>query len=281
MSEYKVFLGIPGPDLIYGAMRGLMMCSSDHLVNRQASPSPHSGNMDALWCDGFNQFEAGECTHFAMQHADVSPVPMWLDILLEEMDKFDLGMISAPVAIKDHRGLFSCGIGDPEYNWHPLRRLTIKELTSGKLPTTFTAEDYGKAFGFDFSKFPLLHNNALWVVDFRKPEWATMVEGTNGPEWKFVHNFPRRNIRDPDTGKMVPQGESEDWFFSRMVHEAGIKSAITTRVAVSHRGATEFPNNTIWNVDNQDHDQVLEPRWSRYKLNGTNGHAKEGVTCGG
>jgi len=273
MSEPRIFLGVPGPDLIYGAMRGLMMCSEKHLVNRQASPSPHSGNLDTLWCDAFNQFEAGECTHFAMQHADVTPTPLWLDILVEEMEKYDLGMISVPVAIKDHRGLFSCGIGDPGWNWNPLRRVTVKEITSGRLPSTFTAADYG------YPGFTLLHNNACWLVDFRKPEWATMVDTPEGPEWKFCHKFPRRNVRDPESGKMVPQGESEDWYFSRMVHEAGIKSAITTRVFITHRGTTEFPNNAVWNMDNQEHDEVLRSRWERHGP-GLNGQAKEGVTCG-
>lgn len=265
MTQYRIYLGCPGPSFMFGALRGILMASQNHLVNRQNSAAP-AGNFDALWCEALNEFEAGTCTHFAMIHSDITPEPHWLDVLVEEMEKHKVGLISAAIAIKDYRGLTSCGIGDPDDNWSPLRRVTVKELEA--LPDTFGAKDLMGLWG---GHHCLLNNNGLWLADLRFEEWRKTDDKGN---LLCTFNFPRRNRRDVN-GKWGTEGESEDWYFSRMAHSLGIPSRITKRVKVSHRGSNDFPNFGGWGQNEVDED--TRPKWTNRLEAKPNGVKKEEV----
>lgn len=209
----------------------MMTCTAVHDVDLANHGDP-TGNFDALWCEALNAYEDGTRTHFAMLHADVIPQEdYWLDVLLEEMDRFQVGLVSAAIAIKDNRKLVSAGIGDPSNPWLPLRRLTKKEL--GMLPETFGAEEMGYPGGC------LLHNNGCWVADLRRPEWRAV--NTNG-HMIASFQFPRRNYRHPETKRWMTEGESEDWYFSRMAHQLGVPSKVTRKVWLHHRGVADYSN---------------------------------------
>ena len=42
------------------------------------------------------------------------------------------------------------------------------------------------------------------------------------------------------------QVEPEDWYFSRLLHELGLKVGCTRKVRLTHRGPHEFTNADVW-----------------------------------
>jgi hypothetical protein len=247
--RHKVRLGFPGPGGLFGALRGLMTATKwKHDVVITNSDTAH-GNFNVLWAEALDLAEAGEITHFAMLHSDTIPEPGWLDVLLGELDAAGVALVSAAIAIKDGRGLASCGIGDPADPWRPLRRFTFKELQG--FPETFGAAHVGYPGGM------LLHNNGCWVADLRRKEWY--AEDENGDLVAYFE-FPHRIRRGPD-GKRRALGESEDWYFSRQMHKLGIPSRITRKVVIAHRGQMDFPNHTAWGA--YEHDEDLRDKWDR------------------
>jgi len=247
LVRHKVRVGLPGPRAEVEVLLAWEQATYEHLPTRTKSAQVY-GNFDLLLIEAMNAFEAGEATHFAMLHSDTLTAPGWLDIILAEMDKFDLGLCSVPAAIKDQRGLMSSGIGDPKNPWNPWRRITSREMQN--LPETFTAEDFG------YPGEILLHNNGCWCMDLRKPEWFK----TDAEKNLIAHfAFPTKVYRCPHTKKWTFAGESEDWYFSRRVHELGIKSAITRKVVLRHRGTIDYPNNEPFGI--YEHDENTRDNW--------------------
>mgnify|MGYP001558680399 FL=1 len=255
-------LGFPsGGNVSYYSAMAVFKSSDNHNVT--IHPSMNSGgNFNNLWAGALNLGQEQKITHFAQLHSDLividtvngQPAPKWLDVLLDEMDKYDADLISVPIAIKDERGVTSCGIGDPQDPWCPYRRFTVRELgTWPKLPDTFNAADMG--YGDKF----LLHNNGMWVADMRKPLWYKDVNGVS----TTVHQFNDQIIRVPqnEVGKQwVYRRESEDWTFSRLLHEIGAKTYITKKVMVNHIGAINFSNWGPWGTYPHG-DEDTAPKW--------------------
>jgi hypothetical protein len=246
---YPIMVGLPGPSAQWGAVRGLMAASQKNDVSVDNEDNSHD-NFNALWAKALTLAEAGQFTHFAMLHSDVFPEDCWVDMLVDEMDKAQVTFISSPVAIKDIRGVMSCGIGDPANPWSPKRRITARELN--RLPMTFGAADFG------YPGELLLHNNGCWVADLRDKRF---YECDEAGDLKACFQFPKRICRDPATRFWRPQGESEDWYFSRMIHGLGITSAITRRCKIKHRGPVEFANWGAWGEYEQDDD--TRPYWDK------------------
>lgn len=238
----------------------------------------HSGgswdNFNALLVSAINAYEAGGITHAAQIHGDIEPEmtagiladgtlsgeqmesPHWLDILLEEMDATGAALVSAAVPIKDHRGLLSCGLGNPVDPWSPFRRLTMHELA--ELPDTFDAADIAVVHGHGrdyYDGHPLLHNNGLWVADLRNPVFHR--RDANGDLVSYF-NFPKKVSRD--NGKWKVYGESEDWWMSRHLHVPGVKTCITKKVRLIHKdGGTPYPNYGVWGTF--QHDEHTATKW--------------------
>lgn len=247
-ARHKIMLGMPGPNLKFVAARGLLQASrGNHDVRIE-----HSGNgwddMEELWIKALNSAKRGEITHFAMLHSDISPSVGWLDILAEELDRLGGDMISTAVAIKDSRGLTSCGIGDASDRWNPFRRFTIRELC--EMPETFNAAETPHPDKY------LLHNTACWIADLRNPQWWKTDE--NG-FLLAVLNFPVA-AKLNDDGTVQHLRESEDWYFSRKVAEIGLKTFITRKVRTTHYGDTGYDNFRPWG-DYLFGDQDTKQRW--------------------
>lgn len=242
-----VQVGFPGPSGCIRAFLGLLATGQHCLIRLRFSDADHN-NFNNLWAGALNDAEAGHITHFVMLHTDTFPSGGWVDVLYRECQRLGVGLLSVPNAIKDSRGLSSCGIGNPDNPWAPLRRFTFKELA--KFPETFTAADAGYPGGI------LLHNNACWIADLRHPAWGT-VDPTGALLAGFY--FPMRVCRDRLTGKWVALGESEDWYFSRRVHELGIPSAITRKIKLWHRGQKDYPNFGEWG--DYEHDEDTRATW--------------------
>jgi len=253
MSDYTVFVAPPGPNFSFGTVRGLLaLVSSKHKVELSASGNGFD-DFDILWTQALNASEEGKITHFAMLHLDIVPDSengeIWLDTLIDEMDRLGLDMCSAISPLKDFRGLTSSGIGDPNDSWSPYRRICVRELDS--MPETFNAADLG------YPDKPLLHNSGCWACDLRSTVFHQEAEdGTCGAYFAF----PERVYRNPATGRWMHARESEDWFFSRCLWRIGAKTAITQKVKLTHMGRAGYKNHGRWGE--MEHDDETAYKWA-------------------
>ncbi len=169
-----------------------------------------AANFNTLWCKALNLgVEGRPPKYFAMQHADIEPEDFWLDKLIEELEAKNLDVLGVPAPIKDNCGLTSIALGREDGDtWRVNCRLTTSEIH--RLPETFTTDDIP-------GKLPLLLNTGLWVSRFDM-KWAT----------KVFFTINDRIVQTPD-GRYTPQTEPEDWFFSRLLHELGLKIGCTRK----------------------------------------------------
>lgn len=236
----RTFLGMPGyGDISAGAARGFYRASeSPQYVSMQYNEgSLLAQNFNALWCTALNLKQKGaSLDYFAMQHADISPQPGWLDVLIEELEDRDLDVLSVVVPIKSVHGLTSTAMdSDDRSAFHPMCRLTMTEIFD--LPETFTSDDLGH---------PLLINTGLWICRLNM-DWA--------PKLHFTVND--RLVQVPD-GRYMAEVEPEDWYFSRLCHELGLKVGATRKVRVAHQGKHVFVNSHPWGSQQFDQEYVKE-----------------------
>lgn len=228
-----VYLGMPG----YGKQtaasgRGFWRACADmsRVHNHYQCGSLLASNFNQLWCGALNFVKEGRrVDYFAMLHDDVAPHAVgpddfWLDMLIDELEAKQLDVLSVAVPIKDTRGLTSMALHAPGDNWHPAGRLSMNDIF--QLPETFTSDDIGE---------PLLLNTGCWVCKFDM-RWADKVH--------FEIND--RIVINDANGRYQAQTEPEDWFFSRLCHELGLKIGATRKIAVTHQGDLEFTNERPW-----------------------------------
>lgn len=248
---YDVALAIPtnGQNLVYGAAQGLFRATWLHRVQiNHHDKSLLACAFNKLWCDALNAYDRGEITHLAFLHADIQPGDGWIDTLIHEMEEADAAVCSAVSPIKDPRGLTSTGIGEPGLQWSPLRRFTMKEVLS--FPTTFDADDTGNPGKV------LLLNSGCWVADLRHEAFRQTNEEAEARIYFTVND----RVVKTETGLWVHQVESEDWFFSRRLHECGVRAVATTKVPIVHVGMAGYRNDIEWGT--QEVDEDLRPLWA-------------------
>jgi hypothetical protein len=233
-ENIRVFLGRPGYGEepagagrgLYKASRGKICGKTPQILICEQNGSLLAQNFNALWCMALNECAKGEgVDYFAMLHSDIMPDDGWVDVLIEELEAKELDVLGTPVPIKDQNGLTSLALahdsGDP---FRVQARLTMTEIY--QLPETFTSEDLGR---------PLLLNTGCWVCKF-DPEWARKVRFTINDAIAF----------NPKTGTYFAQVEPEDWYFSRLCHELGLKIGATRKVKLNHIGKAAFGNAEAW-----------------------------------
>lgn len=253
MSErFKILIGVPSSGQISeSAAQASYLASFKHDVERTAS-CDSGPNFNRCWTTALNGGQAGKYTHFAMLHADIAIMPgedqdRWADCMVEEMEAHEADFISTPMAIKDHRGLTSSGVGNPDNRWNPWKRFTVAELE--KLPVTFSI--HNTAYRDKF----LLHNHALCMWDLRKPRWYRSVNGVN----RFTFNFEEKI--ELVNGVWRCTQESEDWAYSRRLWEDGARTFISRRIRCLHHGGMSFANwgeSGTWKVDHDTESQWKE-----------------------
>lgn len=249
-TDRRVFLGMPG----YGkqtsaAGRALWRASRDagSVCTEYASGSLLACNFNKLWCTALNMVHRGErVDYFAMIHDDIGCEDFWLDALIDELESKQLDVLGVVVPIKDTRGVTSIALHHDGDNWNPECRLSMRDVY--ELPETFTSEDVGG--------MPLLLNTGCWVAKWNQ-EWC-----------KRVHfEINDRIVFDRTNNCYRPEVESEDWFFSRQLHEIGaagsatdgmrpLRIGATRKIAVKHEGDVEFSNTFPWGTqafDNESH----------------------------
>lgn len=189
-----------------------------------------NSNCNAMWAWALNAAYRGRrIDYFALLHADVQPQDWWLDLLVAELERTGLDVLSVAVPIKDHKGLTSTALGDPDLTkfWRCHCRISMRELYD--LPETFTAADCGHP------DRPLLINTGCFVCRFDLA-WARQV-------W-FASND--RIVFDEARDCFQPEAEPEDWHFARRLHGLGLKVGVTRAVRLSHRGETDWANDQAW-----------------------------------
>lgn len=215
----------PGNVMIGGKHYGLSV------MRERSRGSLATQNFNALWCTALNLKRDHQVDYFAMLHSDIEPQPGWLGPLIQEMESCDLDVLSVVSPIKSAAGLTSCALArDDGSTWRVHCRLTMTDVYN--LPPTFTSEDVGR---------PLLINTGCWVCRLDM-DWA--------PKAFFTVND--RIVLDAN-GKYMAEVEPEDWFFSRVCHELGLKIGATTRVQLGHEGAQTFLNDRPWGDPHDAH----------------------------
>lgn len=241
-QERRVFLGMPG----YGkqtaaAGRALWRACSDMstvCVSYQCG-SLLACNFNKLWCHALNMVHRGErVDYFAMIHDDIGCEDFWLDALVDELEAKELDVLGVVVPIKDHRGMTSIALHHPGDNWEVDCRLSMHDVY--QLPETFTSDDVGA---------PLLLNTGCWVAKWNQ-EWCRQVSFTIND--RVVFDKPMNLYR--------PQVESEDWYFSRLLHEMGLRIGATRKIAVKHEGEIEFTNTQPWGSLAFDNESPIRGR---------------------
>lgn len=238
----RVYLGMPG----YGkqtaaAGRALWLAApQSDVVREYAQGSLLACNFNKLWCAALNMVHRGErLDYFAMLHDDIGAEDGWLDKLIDELEASNLDVLGVAVPIKDTRGMTSIALHHEGDNWEPECRLTMRDLYA--LPETFTSADLDGS--------PLLLNTGCWVAKWNQ-EWCKQVH--------FEIND--RIVFDVPHNCFVPQVESEDWYFSRLLNELGLKIGCTRKIAVKHTGEIDFLNTHAWGSQVFDHESPSRVR---------------------
>lgn len=227
MTTPRIFLGMPG----YGkqtaaAGRALWRASRLPVCTEYAAGSLLACNFNKLWCSALNMTHRGDqLEYFAMLHDDIGCEDFWLDTLIGELEDKQLDVLGVVVPIKDTRGITSIAVHHPGDNWNPACRLSMRDVFS--LPETFTSDDLGGR--------QILLNTGCWVAKWNQ-QWCRQVH--------FEIND--RIVFDVRQDCYRPEVESEDWFFSRLLHELDLKIGATRKIAVKHEGDVEFSNTFPW-----------------------------------
>lgn len=246
MPERYIFLGMPG----YGnqtsaAGRSYWRCCRDvtdvrrcpgnefrdKVIQRQQIGSLLAANMNGLWANARTLQRRGKrIDYFAMLHDDIGCEDFWLDKLIDELEANGLDILGVVCPIKDVRGITSTAIADKDGDPWKVVRLTMDEVY--RLPPTFTSEDVGG---------DLLLNTGCWVCRFDVFS-----------QYPFYFTINDQITLDEERNEYVVDVESEDWFFSRLCHQAGMKVGATRKVALFHEGNTRYLNTQAWGRDRFD-----------------------------
>ena len=245
-----VLLACPGGSFKWGTVKGIIQASMGAHEVQVENNGNGWDDFNHLWAKALNKAEAGEITHFAMLHSDIEPCPGWLDLLMDEIEEKKADLVSVACPIKDTRGVLNCGLGAPDNPWGAWRRLTVRELQ--ELPPSFNAASLGHPDKVT------LHNTGCFVADLRGEVFFKTDDAGN-----LIADFafPTRIFRD-EGGAWSAGRESEDWHFSRKLHELGVRGFITRKVRLHHIGDYHYANDEPWGTFEAG-DESTAPNWRK------------------
>lgn len=225
-------------EMTCGASLAFWKASRGHSVHHELrGGSLLSKNFNVLWCMLLNSMQSDDPPeYFAMLHSDVAAEPGWLDLMISILERQKLDLLSAVVPIKSQHGLTSTAVARVDGStWRVGQRLTMTEVYG--LPPTFTSEDLGR---------DLLVNTGCWVA--KVGDWCKEVSFT----------INDRIILSPD-GTYHSETEPEDWYFSRLCHDLGLRIGATRSVRIAHDGSASFRNDQPWGTHKHDSDMADGP----------------------
>ena len=198
------------------------------IVAQKCDSSMTHWKWNAMWCHAVeSRHTADKVTHFAMQHDDVFPSPMWGTILLKELERVGADILGAVVPIKDSRGVSSTCVRNTRNG--ATRRITMKEIFD--LPETFCLKD--------------VQDLGIKACEWSRPEdeimginlglWICRIKGAHWVQPPHFTGFRMQNmILKGEDGKLTPVTISEDWIFSEEAHRWGLKTYATRKVPLGH-----------------------------------------------
>lgn len=196
---------------------------------------------NVLWAHALNRRAEHGHRWFAMIHADIEPVPGWIDTLIAEAEKHDADVMSAVVPIKGPSGSLSTALADTDEPWELLCRLTTRQANHPEFPVTFDADTCADALRrlpgelqSDLSPTRLLVNTGCFVARLDQ-SWSEGVRFTVRDEI----------VRCAD-GAFRPRFIPEDWDFSVQVARMGGKVMATKAVPITHHGEMAFRSTDQW-----------------------------------
>lgn len=199
-------------------------------------------SFNMLWAMALSVAEKEGCEWFVMLHADIVPEHGWVDKLVTEGERIDADVISVVMPLKSQKGLTSTAIDNPHDIFQPLRRLTMREVHSGKIPETFVADDLS-------DNIELLINTGCMAARLDRP-WCRAVDSDGNLRSTFSIADRIKRI----DGKWNVGVAPEDWQWSRTINELGGKVAATTAVKASHYGEAGYPNDSGWGAFENDEE---------------------------
>jgi GT2 family glycosyltransferase len=222
-----------------------------------------TGNCNVLWAAALNAANQHGVKWFAMLHSDIEPQPHWLDALIDLAVEHDADMMSAVVPIKDERGVTSTAIENPDNPWAVFCRLTQRQVWHARFPATFdiaaaAAALRGLPDGLGVPDCPestLLANTGCFAIRLDRP-WI-------GTGRVFFEN--RDAIFADADGVWRAWTQSEDWLFSRRVHESGGRVMCTRAVKVIHKGTGKFPSDLQWGQATDADAVRVNAAWERQR----------------
>lgn len=223
---HRIFLGLPsrgawGP----GCFTAVTSSTRKHgLTSRLGTSGDINHCFNCLWCDAYNSREQLGIDIFGLHHDDLEAPPYLLDELCDEMDRVDADVLSVVAAVKDCRGLTSCGIHTRGY-WNA-RRLTLTEVY-----------DYPETFSIADTPWPtkdLVVNTGLMLCRFDRT-WVDEFPG-----------FKTQTKLVTINGKKFPAVWPEDWDFSAWANARGLRVFATRKVITQHTGPEKFGTGKPW-----------------------------------
>ncbi len=203
----------------------------------------HCHNFNQLLNEAVNGRSQYGWTHFAMLHSDVYPQSGWLDLLLDEMDRMKVDVLSVVIPQKMANGLTSTAALDLA-TLHTTR-LTMQQVSV--LPTTFTSEDLVK---INLPNHQLLISSGLWLSKIHQ-SWIDEV----------YFSAPSRRYKD-DKGLWQSAVFSEDWNFSRQLAQLGVPYAATRCLEAIHLGGGLWSNKESYGAWMRDMEAPVDVKWA-------------------
>ena len=221
----KILLGIPcyGNQINSGIVSSIFKASKGKIDIRMNDSSFLTLNFNQLLAGAYN----GEFTHFVMLHSDIEVLTAeWADKMIEIMQQYDFSVLSVVSPIKDKSGGTSTALDAPDPT-KILHRLTMMEVAT-QLPLTFSPQDTLSVFNND----KLLINTGVMCINLSRIDPTQCY-------------FDIENIIVKKNGKFVAESFSEDWNFSRMLMQYGIKYGATRAISIKHFGNMVWDNQTV------------------------------------
>jgi hypothetical protein len=252
----KVFLGMPTRNGVIScgaAQAAMVQVTANRIALFRASTHTNLElNYNMLLCDAINLCNHDGVKWFAMLHDDIHPEPFWLDTLIDEAEKYGADLMSAYVPLKDNRQVSSTALSDPNDEWIPFSRLTLKQIHHPDFPDTvdsYSAIAALRRLPEPFSitcplDSELLINTGCMVMRVDRP-WINRI------------HFHKKDTVIQENGVWGPMTWTEDWMLSQDLHDVGAQIMATRKVSLTHWDGQRFfssiPDEHGQDVDESTH----------------------------
>lgn len=238
-SQDRVFLGMPtrtGSISCGAAQAAMVQVSAQRNILFRASVHTNLElNYNMLLCDALNFRDQDGVKWFAMLHDDITPEPFWLDTLIDEAEKYHADLMSAYVPLKDSRQLTSTGLSDPDDEWIPFTRLTLKQVHHAEFPAT--VDTHGAITAL--RRLPEPFTVTCPADSELLINTGCMVMRVDCPWMNRIH-FHKKDTIFQENGVWTPMTWTEDWMLAQDLRDVGARVMVTRKVGLTHWDGQRF-----------------------------------------